>query len=66
MRAAQQAPASEARAVHTVLAWATEEQVKLASVLASRFQRRGVVAALGMPLTYLAYLRTKHTNTKGS
>ncbi len=62
-KAAEAAPDSEARAVHKALAWVGEEQVKHANIIAFRFQRRGVFAALGAPLIWLAYIQAKHSNS---
>ena len=60
-KAAEAAPDSEARTVHKALAWVGEEQVK--HIIALRFQRRGVFAALGAPLIWLAYIQAKHSNS---
>lgn len=40
-------------------------QVQHAAILARRFQRRGLFAALGAPLTWLAYIQAKHYGRKG-
>jgi len=48
---------SEARAVHKALAWVSEEHLKHAAILARRFQRRGIMAAVGAPLTWLTFKR---------
>ena len=50
----------EERAMHKAIAWATEDQVKNASFTARRFRAQGVTAALGAPLLWLAYVRSKH------
>ncbi len=63
MKAAKAAPDSEARALHKALAWVSEEQVKHAAIIASRFQRRGILAALGAPLSWLAYIQAKHSKS---
>lgn len=65
MKAAEAAPDSDARALHKALAWVSEEQViqvKHAAILARRFQRRGMLAALGAPITWLTYIQAKHSN----
>lgn len=61
LRATQQIPESNSRAVHKALAWASEEQVQSASVLARVFDRTGATTAWHRPLIYLAYLHSRHT-----
>ncbi len=65
MKAAESPPHSDARALHKALAWVSEEQVKHAALLARRFQTRGLVAVLGAPLTWLAFIQAKHSGRKG-
>lgn len=65
MRAAEAPPGSEARSLHKALAWVSEEQVKHAAILARRFQTRGLIAVLGAPITWLAYIQAKHASRKG-
>ncbi len=61
MKAASSPQNSEARALHKALAWVSEEQVKHAATIARRFQNRGILAALGAPVTWLAYIHAKHS-----
>lgn len=61
MKAAEAKPDSEARALHKALTWVSEEQLKSAASTSHRFQRRGILAALGAPMTWLAFTHAKHS-----